>query len=351
MDLTRYQNKGYIGLENLGNTCFLNSCLQVLNNTYEFNDLLDKKIKNNQIKKEEADFIIFEEWDSLRNLMWSDNGLISPKRFVVKVRDAAKKKNKELFTGFMQNDLSEFLLFFMECLHNSMSREVKFSLNGDVKESKDKLAIVCYKMLQDIYKKEYSEIMEMFYGIYVSEIRTKETNEQQSVVPQSYFVLDVPIFVNGEKQMVAKNLYGCLDLFTYPEYLEGDNAWFNEKTGKKENIQKRMIFWNFPPVLIITLNRFSIDGMKRINSLIDFPIEDLDLSKYVCGYNEKSYVYDLFGICNHYGSVSGGHYSAFVKNYKKEWIHYDDENNKVITDLSTLVSPSAYCLFYRKKNN
>ena len=46
--------------------------------------------------------------------------------------------------------------------------------------------------------------------------------------------------------MIAKNLYGCLDLFTYPEYLEGDNAWMNEKTGKRENIQKRMIFWNFP---------------------------------------------------------------------------------------------------------
>ena len=347
MDLSKYKNKGYIGLENLGNTCFLNSCLQVLNHTYEFNELLDKKQPINKT----ADAVIFTEWNDLRKLMWSNNGLISPKRFVLKVRESAKAKNKDLFTGFMQNDLSEFLLFFMECLHSSISREVIFNLNGNVKESKDKLAIVCYKMLQEIYKKEYSEIMEMFYGIYVSEIRSKETNEQHSVVPQSYFVLDLPIFINNEKQMIAKNLYGCLDLFTYPEYLEGDNAWMNEKTGKRENIQKRMIFWNFPPVLVITLNRFSIDGMKRINNLIDFPINDLNLSKYVCGYNEKSYVYDLFGVCNHFGSVSGGHYSAFVKNYKNEWIHYDDEHNEVVNDLSKIVSSNAYCLFYRKKNN
>ena len=42
MDLSKYKDKGRIGLENLGNTCFLNACMQVLNNTYELNHLLDK---------------------------------------------------------------------------------------------------------------------------------------------------------------------------------------------------------------------------------------------------------------------------------------------------------------------
>ena len=43
MDLSKYEGKGLIGLENMGNTCFLNSCMQVLNNTYELNHFLDMK--------------------------------------------------------------------------------------------------------------------------------------------------------------------------------------------------------------------------------------------------------------------------------------------------------------------
>tara|TARA_B100000927_G_C16462658_1_gene468512 strand:- start:96 stop:1148 length:1053 start_codon:yes stop_codon:yes gene_type:complete len=349
MELKKYQRLGYIGLENLGNTCFLNSCLQVLSNTYELNHLLDN-VKVNINENNKNDNLMFKEWMDLKSTMWSGNGTVSPKRFVLKLKELAVLKKKDLFTGHSQNDLPEFLLFFMDCIHNSISRKVVMNINGNTENNTDKLAVVCYKMLKDIYSKEYSEIMDMFYGIYVSEIKSIETKRQESLTPQSYFILDLPIFVDGEKQMVASNLYGCLDLFTQPEYLTGENAWFNERTGKKEDIQKRMIFWNFPNILIITLNRFSIDGLRRINKHVDFPIDNLDLTQYVHGYNKESFVYDLYGVCNHMGSLQGGHYTAFVRNYANQWIHYDDETNQKVKDLSTLVSPSAYCLFYRKKN-
>ena len=349
MELKKYQRLGYIGLENLGNTCFLNSCLQVLSNTYELNDLLDN-VKVNVNENNKNDNLMFKEWIDLKSTMWSGNGTVSPKRFVLKLKELAVLKKKDLFTGHSQNDLPEFLLFFMDCIHNSISRKVVMNINGNTENNTDKLAVVCYKMLKDIYSKEYSEIMDMFYGIYVSEIKSIETKRQESLTPQSYFILDLPIFVDGEKQMVASNLYGCLDLFTQPEYLTGENAWFNERIGKKENIQKRMIFWNFPNILIITLNRFSIDGLRRINKHVDFPIDNLDLTNYVHGYNKESFVYDLYGVCNHMGSLQGGHYTAFVRNYANQWIHYDDETNQKVKDLSSLVSPSAYCLFYRKKN-
>ena len=47
--------------------------------------------------------------------------------------------------------------------------------------------------------------------------------------------------------------------------------------------------------------------------MVDFPLNNLDLSKYVVGYDKNSFKYDLYGICNHSGGSAGGHYTAYVK--------------------------------------
>ena len=252
-------------------------------------------------------------------------------------------KNRELFTGWAQNDLPEFLLFMVECMHNSISRPVKMNISGNAKGNLDKLAVSCYSMLKDVYSKEYSEFMEMFYGIYVSELTSDDNKIIHSLRPESYFILDLELPKHNP------SLYDCFDSFTQYEYLEGENAWYNEKTKQKESVKKRITFWSLPKVLIITLKRFSFDGSKKRQDVVDFPLNNLDLSKYVTGYNSKQYKYDLYAICNHSGGPMGGHYTSYVKSVSNEWVHYNDTNVSRHLSESKLVTPKAYCLFYRKQ--
>ena len=106
-----------------------------------------------------------------------------------------------------------------------------------------------------------------------------------------------------------------------------------------------------PKLLIVTLKRFSQSGDEKINNMVDYPLDNLDLSEFVCGYNPSQYVYELYGICNHIGNVMGGHYTAFVKNSLNQWIHYNDTRVELISNSQMVITPMAYCLFYRKKNN
>ena len=112
-------------------------------------------------------------------------------------------------------------------------------------------------------------------------------------------------------------------------------------------MKKNIIFWSLPDILVITLKRFS--NMNRKNkSLIDFPLYDLDLSKYVVGYNKSSYVYDLYGVCNHSGGVSGGHYTAHVKNANGNWYNFNDTNVSRISE-NKIVSTMAHIVFFTVK--
>ena len=47
----------------------------------------------------------------------------------------------------------------------------------------------------------------------------------------------------------------------------------------------------------------------------------------------------------------GGHYTAFVKNVDNKWLHYNDRLVEQVDNPDNIISPAAYCLFYRKKNN
>jgi len=347
MNINSYKNKGYVGLCNLGNTCFLNSCVQILNHTYELVELMkSNKIQKYSATKSIPDTTIMKTWTELCAMMWDCNEpcAISPKKFVYEVHQIARIKGRELFTGWGQNDMTEFLLFMVDCMHNSISRSIDVLIRGEPMHKKDENAIKCYEMLKTVYGKEYSEVMDMFYGIYMSEIISMDNSKVCSSKPEHFFMLDLPI---PSRSPSVITLVDCLNAFVASENMMGENAWFNETTGQREDVQKKITFWNFPKILVIVLKRFSPDGTHKINSMVDFPLHTFNLSDYASGYNPEQYVYSLYGVCNHIGSVMGGHYTAFVRNVNNEWIHYNDTGVSRI-HAEDVVSPMAYCLFYRR---
>jgi ubiquitin C-terminal hydrolase len=333
--------KGLTGLCNLGNTCFINTILQILSHTKPLNDFLDTNYYNKLNNNNEAVLLI--EWDNLRKLMWKKNCLISPERFIQAIHNLSKTKNIDNFADYSQNDVSEFIQFLLESFHLGIAKEVDITIQGDCKNENDKLALLCYSAIKKMYEKEYSVIYKLFYGVSYSQLSNLETEKVIKYIPETFFILNLPM---PDKKNIE--LLDCFDLFTEGEYLIDENAYFNEETNQKENICKKIYFWSLPEILVIDLKRYN-NFSKKNQSHVSFPLTDLDLSKYVNGYNKYSYKYDLYGICNHSGGTRGGHYFCYIKTSSDKWYSFNDTDIKEIKNTTNLITPKAYCFFYKKK--
>lgn len=333
--MQNYKDIKRVGLYNYGNTCFINSCLQVLNQTYELHKILD----TSEIKKSTPESDMTREWNNLRKVMWSGNGTVKPQRFVKYVQNIAGRMKMENFAGWDQNDVSEFLHFFINCLHETFCRKVTVNIQNEKQQH-----AVCYNYLRDTYKKEYSEIHALFYGITLTQILPISENPTKplSETAEANFMLTVPII--GPKGAIT-NLEECIDSYFESCEMKGDNAWFNDDTKKHQDVIKTTHIWRLPSIVVIVFNRFNSSN-RKVQHKISFPINDLDFSSHAL--SKTKTLYDCFGVCNHYGNTHGGHYTACVKHSDGQWKHYNDS---IITPVTTdaVCTEHAYCLFYRKK--
>ena len=360
----KYRDRGLTGLANLGDTCFINALLQIISHTYELDDILDGDGYKTKLNKC-IDSELLLSWDELRLLMWSENCTISPGGFVHAIRNTSKLKNNSMFSAISQNDMPEFLTFLFDIFHNALKRNVSMTIDGRPKNKRDKMAKMCYEMIKKMYTANYSEIFKLFYGIHVSTLSTssplsplspsstnqKEKEEYLSIRPEPFMIISLPI---PREKSNTVTLMDCFDLNCESEYLEGENAWFNETLGKKQNVHKRLVYWSLPDVMILDIKRFEYspesDSYVKNQTAIRIPVENVDFSKYVEGYNKESYVYDLYGICNHHGDENFGHYTSTVRTANSKWYNFNDANVKEVSiGDSEIVGNTPYCLFYRKK--
>ena len=142
------------------------------------------------------------------------------------------------------------------------------------------------------------------------------------------------------------NLDELLTNFNQIEKLSKDNEWFCPKCKKLQLADKKMEIYSISEIVIIHLKRFR--NNRKIENIVDFPIEGLDLTKYLPNQNEK-YIYDLFAVANHVGGLQGGHYYAYCKNCKDgEWYEFNDSHVGKI-DKNKVCSETAYVLFYSRR--
>jgi ubiquitin C-terminal hydrolase len=64
--------------------------------------------------------------------------------------------------------------------------------------------------------------------------------------------------------------------------------------------------------------------------------------------------YDLFAVCNHYGRMGFGHYTALARQWigeglSPDWYSFDDDVVSRCTSITEVKSNAAYVLFYRKR--
>lgn len=340
---TLTKGKGLCGLENLGNTCYMNSIVQCLSNSQNLREFFLTGNYKNYEKTDIPNYIMVSEFNKLLRGLWYDNAIVSPKGFFHYLQILSLKIGSGQFVGHNQNDSSEFLIFLLDTLHEGLCKTIETPfLEKDTKNMSniEMSAYMAEKNWYNIFKSSKSPILDMFY----TQLHSRITCTNCGYISHSYdpsIMITLPI-PNTDTNI---NINDCFDLYTKEETLDNNNKYNCEHCNNECNANKKLSLWKLPNYLIISFKRFQSDGTKLCNP-INFPIENLNLQKY--SDNNLDINYNLYAISNHTGSTNGGHYFSYCKNGDK-WYEYND---RIVMTMSNeqILTNGAYVLFYERKN-
>ena len=321
------------GFVNLGSSCYINASIQALMACPVFQDMVHRLETTKRYGS--SDSTLVRAWLTVTKDSGS-NGIVRPCEFLHAIRELSKD-NCPPFASGNQEDAHEFIVFLLEALHECFKRKVNMQITGEAVSARDKLAAKCYHVFSDHFASNYSEILDVFYGIQVTCLTEAESGKSISVKPEPMASIDLPII-----STTGCSLESCIERFCCPELIQGVDAG----DGTKVTAARRTVFWSLPRVLIVKLNRWTANYQKN-SSHVSAPMDDLDLSSYTVGYRPQESVYSLQAVCDHIGGVNGGHYSACVRR-GGHWFRCDDEVVQSV-DAKHVVTRNAYCLFYQRK--
>lgn len=162
----------------------------------------------------------------------------------------------------------------------------------------------------------------------------------------------------------------CLRDYTKEETLDTSEAWYCSACKDHKCARKKLTLLSaqLPEVLIVSLKRFEhrdvsslvgrrgVSYREKIETFVDFPLEGLDLAPFCDDPHAENCTYDLFAVCNHYGRMGFGHYSAFARDWMVDgslaeaWSSFDDNEVRICENDGEVKTSAAYTLFYKRRN-
>ncbi|OBZ73629.1 Ubiquitin carboxyl-terminal hydrolase 8 [Grifola frondosa] len=357
----------YFWTQEPGNTCYMNSTVQCLSATVPFARFFtDGRWKSavNMVNPYGTKGNLAQAFANIIRDMWQGElQCLSPTTFRRSLCMHAPQ-----FSGTEQHDSQEFLSFLLDGLHEDLNRVLqkpKIDSTPEREAELEKMPVqIASEQEWQIYRmRDDSLVVDFFQGQFRNRLECL-TCHKTSTTYNAFMYLTLPIPTGRRLSKVS--LQHCLDTFFKEEVMEKSDAWHCPHCKTLRKATKHMSLSRLPPVLLIHLKRFSAKGpfTDKIETFVDFPLKSLDLTNYmppplppgVSGGTQSSpddprsqlppYRYDLYGVTNHFGTLSTGHYTAFIAS-RGGWLYCDDSHIKQ-ADPKDVVGKPAYVLFYKR---
>ncbi|ORX71366.1 cysteine proteinase, partial [Linderina pennispora] len=304
------------GLNNLGNTCFLNSVLQCLTYTAPLAEYLMAHEHSGSCRMGDSCILCRFEAQVTHALAKRSGSAVSPKPIVGRLKLVAK----HMRIG-RQEDAHEFLRLLVDSFQRSLLHGIDPKIDRRVQET--------------------TLVHQIFGGYLQSQVTCSKCDYDSNTFDP---LLDISLDIQS-----GSSLTKALRAFTRPEHLVKANRYKCEKCSKLVDATKQMSVYKLPRILTLQLKRFSIFGGGKINRFVEFPLH-LSMKNYVSRNSPEHgpYDYSLYAVLVHAGGTSrSGHYYCFVKSPAGVWYEMNDSMVRQVSE-NTVLKQTAYLLFYER---